>query len=88
VGVEQGQAAKDVRDREVLSAYAPVAPLGWLMFVELPVEEAYAPLWAATERSGLLLMAGLALASAYDRTCPSSAQSFLRCRRGWRGPTR
>jgi hypothetical protein len=24
----------------VLSAYAPVAPLGWLVFVEMPIEEA------------------------------------------------
>src|SRR6516225_3897562 len=61
-GADPVQAGKDVRDRDVLTAYARIAPLGWLMFVELPVEEAYAPLWAAIERSGLLLMAGLALA--------------------------
>src|SRR6516164_390937 len=61
-GTEQVQAAKDLRDHEVLTAYARVAPLGWLLFVELPVEEAYAPLWAAIERSGALLLAGLALA--------------------------
>ena len=34
----------------VLTAHAPVAPLGWLMFVELPIEEAYAPLWASLQR--------------------------------------
>ncbi|HEY7300180.1 MAG TPA: ATP-binding protein [Xanthobacteraceae bacterium] len=61
-GIEQVQAAKDLRGHEVLTAYAPVAPLGWLLFVELPVEEAYAPLYAAIERSGALLLAGLALA--------------------------
>ena len=33
------------------------------MFVELPVEEAYAPLYATLERSGLILLAGLLLAS-------------------------
>jgi signal transduction histidine kinase/CheY-like chemotaxis protein len=60
--VEPVQVAKDVRGREVLTAYAPVAPLGWLMFVELPAEEAYAPLYDAIERSMLLLLAGLALA--------------------------
>jgi signal transduction histidine kinase len=59
---EPMQVARDVRGREVLTAYAPIAPLGWLMFVELPVEEAYAPLYAAIERSGALLLAGLALA--------------------------
>jgi methyl-accepting chemotaxis protein len=61
-GTEQVQAANDLRGHEVLTAYARVAPLGWLLFVELPVEEAYAPLWAAIERSGALLLAGLALA--------------------------
>jgi hypothetical protein len=34
------QAVKDINGREVLAAYAPVTPLGWLIFVELPVEEA------------------------------------------------
>jgi hypothetical protein len=29
--------------REVLTAYARVAPLGWLVFVERPTAEAYAP---------------------------------------------
>jgi len=34
------QAVKDINGHAVLAAYAPVAPLGWLVFVELPVEEA------------------------------------------------
>jgi HAMP domain-containing protein len=46
----------------VLTAYAPIAPLGWIMFVELPVEEAYAPLYVTLERSGLILLSGLLLA--------------------------
>src|SRR5262249_12780627 len=50
--VEPVQIAKDLRGREVLTAYASVAPLDWLMFVELPVDEAYGPLYAAVERSG------------------------------------
>jgi hypothetical protein len=33
------QAVKDINGYEVLAAYAPVAPLGWLVFVELPVDE-------------------------------------------------
>jgi two-component system, NtrC family, sensor kinase len=32
--------AKDIQGRDVLSAYARVAPLGWLVFVEMPIEEA------------------------------------------------
>jgi signal transduction histidine kinase/CheY-like chemotaxis protein len=59
---EPVQVAQDIRGREVLTAYAPVAPLGWLMFVELPADEAYAPLYDAIRRSGALLLAGLALA--------------------------
>lgn len=33
------QSAKDILGRDLLTAYAPVAPLGWLVFVEFPVEE-------------------------------------------------
>jgi hypothetical protein len=33
------QRTKDIFGRELLTAYAPVAPLGWLVFVELPIEE-------------------------------------------------
>ena len=62
VPIEPVQVAKDVRGREVLTAYAPVAPLGWLMFVELPANEAYAPLYNTIWRSAALLLAGLALA--------------------------
>jgi len=56
------QEADDVQTHRVLTAYAPIAPLGWMMFVELPVEEAYAPLYSTLERSGLILLAGLLLA--------------------------
>src|SRR3954453_16358791 len=64
VAADPVQVALDVRGREVLTAYAPVAlaPLGWLVFVELPSDEAYAPLYASIKRSGALLLAGLALA--------------------------
>src|SRR5262249_44641329 len=41
---EPVQEAEDIEGRKVLTASAPVAPLGWLVFVELPAEEAYAPL--------------------------------------------
>jgi signal transduction histidine kinase len=59
---EQVQEATDIRGREVLTAYAPVSPLGWLVFVELPADEAYAPLYASIKRSSLLLLGGLTLA--------------------------
>ncbi|HLQ92725.1 MAG TPA: ATP-binding protein [Xanthobacteraceae bacterium] len=60
--VEPVQSAKDARGRDVLTAYASVPPLGWLLFVELPVDEAYAPLSEGIKRSSLLLLAGLVLA--------------------------
>src|SRR5262245_58485649 len=44
------QESENIEGREVLTAYAPVAPLGWLVFVELPAGEAYAPLYSAFER--------------------------------------
>jgi hypothetical protein len=39
------QEAEDIEGRKVLTAYAPVAKLGWLVFVEWPVEEAFAAFW-------------------------------------------
>src|SRR6266700_372779 len=59
---EQVQVAQDIQGREVLTAYAAVPPLGWLVFVELPAAEAYAPLYASIERSGVLLLGALGLA--------------------------
>jgi signal transduction histidine kinase len=56
------QVAQDLRGRPVLTAYAPVPPLNWLVFVELPRAEAYAPLYGSIQRSGALLLAALAFA--------------------------
>ena len=61
---EQVLEALDIEGHKVLTASAPVAPLGWFVFVETPVEEAYAPLYAAIERTGLVLLGALALAFA------------------------
>jgi signal transduction histidine kinase len=59
---QRAQIASDWGGRQVLAAHAPIAPPGWLMFVELPVEEAYAPLYASLLATGLVLLAGLVLA--------------------------
>ena len=56
------QEARNIQGREVLTASAPVPQLGWLMFVELPAEEAYAPLYAAFRRLAFILLAALAFA--------------------------
>ncbi len=52
----------DLSGRQVLTAYAPVEGLGWFVFAELPIEEAFEPLYDRLLRSGLLLLAGLILA--------------------------
>jgi signal transduction histidine kinase len=56
------QVAKDLQGRKVLTAYAPVAPMGWTVFVELPIAEAYEPLRAPIIRSSLLLLTALIFA--------------------------
>jgi signal transduction histidine kinase len=45
----------------VLTTYAAIAPLGWLVFVEQSLGEAFAPLQASIVRSVILFLAGLAL---------------------------
>jgi signal transduction histidine kinase/CheY-like chemotaxis protein len=60
---EQPPVTDDIEGRPVLSVHAPVGTLGWLVFVELPVDEAYAPLYASIERSAALLAAALVLAA-------------------------
>jgi signal transduction histidine kinase/CheY-like chemotaxis protein len=60
---EPPPATDDIDGRPVLSAYAPVERLGWLVFVELPVDEANAPLYLSIQRSAALLLAALALAA-------------------------
>jgi len=53
----------DRTGREVLTAYAPIATLGWLVFVDLPLTEALQPVYAALERSALVLAAALLFAA-------------------------
>jgi signal transduction histidine kinase len=54
---ESLQGTKNIQGQEVLTASAPIAPLGWTMLVELPVEEAYASLYAALQRLAIVLAA-------------------------------
>jgi signal transduction histidine kinase len=52
----------------VLSAHAAIAPLGWVVFVEVPLKEAFAPLYRSALRSALwlvLALAGAALAGLF-----------------------
>ncbi|HTI54404.1 MAG TPA: GAF domain-containing protein [Verrucomicrobiae bacterium] len=45
----------------VLAAHAAIAPLGWLVFVERPAADAYAPLRAPIIRSVVIFVLGLGL---------------------------
>jgi len=50
---------RDLRGHEVLSSYASIAPLGWLVFVDVPITEAFAPLYASIGRTVVLLLIGV-----------------------------
>jgi signal transduction histidine kinase len=55
---------RDEHGRKVLSAFQTIKPLGWRVFVEQPLSEAFAPLKSAIWRTALLLVAFLLLAIA------------------------
>ena len=58
---------KDIENRTVLAAMAPMTGVDWKVYAEQPIAEAYAPLSAALWRTGFLIVlgAGFALALAY-----------------------
>jgi signal transduction histidine kinase len=53
--------ARDLQGRQVLTAYAPIAPLGWLVFVEQPLSEAFEGIRASIVRAAVLILVGVAL---------------------------
>jgi signal transduction histidine kinase len=57
---ELARLAKDVSGNEVLTAFARIDPLGWIVFVEQPVSEVYATLNASILRTIVLILLGLA----------------------------
>jgi signal transduction histidine kinase len=59
--VPQGPIARNLRNQPVLTAHATIPALGWTVFVEQPLEEAFEPLRASVTRTVLLLMLGIAL---------------------------
>ncbi len=54
-------AADGLGGGRVLAAHAPIGSLGWLVFVERPAADAYAPLRAPIIRSALIFVLGLGL---------------------------
>jgi two-component system NtrC family sensor kinase len=63
---ETTQLARNIYGRQVLTASAAIAPLDWTMFVELPADEAYAPLYTLILRVSILILLGLLLAFIAD----------------------
>jgi hypothetical protein len=57
------EGAQDLLGQEVLTAFAPIHPLRWTMFVERPVGEVYASLYSALQRLAIVLAAALAFAT-------------------------
>jgi signal transduction histidine kinase len=55
--------AKGIAGSSVLTAHAAIAPLGWLVFVEVPLSEAFAPLYGQAVRGLGLLFVGLCVAA-------------------------
>ena len=55
--------AKGINGNSVLTTHAAITPLGWTVFVELPMSEALAPLYASALRSAALLALALGLAA-------------------------
>lgn len=59
---EEAIIARDLHGRRVLTAFAPVVPLGWFVLVELPLAEAFAPIRASILRTALVVLFGVGLA--------------------------
>ncbi len=51
--------ARDLKGVDVLSAHAHIPTLNWTVFVELPLAEAFKPVYVSFQRLGLLLLAAL-----------------------------
>jgi signal transduction histidine kinase len=58
---EPATIAQDLYGRQVLTAYAPIPPLGWLVFVEQPLVEAFEGIRASIIRAAVLILVGVAL---------------------------
>jgi signal transduction histidine kinase/HAMP domain-containing protein len=55
--------AQNLGGHRVLTAHAAIQPVGWQVFVEVPLVEAFAPLYGAAMRTGALLLFGLIAAT-------------------------
>jgi signal transduction histidine kinase len=56
-----GTIARNLRNQQVLTAHSAIPSLGWTVFAEQPLEEAFEPLRASVQRTVLLLVLGIVL---------------------------
>lgn len=56
--------AHNLKGEDVLTAFGAIHQLGWFVFIEEPLSEAYRPLYAQVARSALLVLIGMLLALA------------------------
>jgi GAF domain-containing protein/HAMP domain-containing protein len=61
-GDAQALVGANSQGNPVLTAHAAITPLDWTVFVDLPLKEAFAPLYASLQRTAALILLGLALA--------------------------
>jgi signal transduction histidine kinase/HAMP domain-containing protein/predicted transcriptional regulator with HTH domain len=60
---EPAMVSVDLAGTQILASVAPISALRWYVFVEQPVAEVYARLYASIVRTALLLLAGMALSA-------------------------
>jgi signal transduction histidine kinase/HAMP domain-containing protein len=58
-GATDAMLSTDLAGRGTLVAHTVIAPLGWTVFVEQPLGEAFAPLRGAIVRTGVLMLLGV-----------------------------
>jgi signal transduction histidine kinase len=61
---EGAMTASDLAGRPVLTAYEAIPATGWTVFVEQPLDEAFAPIYASLARAAALLLLGLVISAA------------------------
>lgn len=61
-GAPTPRGARDLDGRAVVTTYATIPQLGWLVFVEVPLSEALTPIYLSLARTGGILLLGLVVA--------------------------
>jgi len=61
-GGQEVTIAKDLKGHDVLTAHSVITPLGWVVLVEQPLEEAFETIRASATRTALFVVLGIALA--------------------------